>query len=205
MDSTTKKDLRGYSFIRNQVMHTGETPSLREIGRFVGYSSPRSAQLMLERLKKRRLISYSRGVIRLAARGVEVLAEQTVSIPLVGGIACGAPTLAEQEAEALIDVSTKIARPGHTYFLLRAQGSSMNRSGIKSNDLVLVRQQSTAEQGEKVVALINGDATIKHFYRRGDVVILEPRSTKKAHKPIVLTEDFMIQGVVAAVLPADLY
>lgn len=205
MNTTEKNDLRGYAFIRNQIMHTGETPSLREIGRFVGYSSPRSVQLMLERLKKRRLISYSRGVIRLAARGAKVLAEQTVSVPLVGGVACGTPTLAEQDPEALIDVSTKIAKQGHSYFLLRARGSSMNKSGIKNNDLLLVRQQPTAEQGEKVVALINGDATIKHYYHKGDVVVLEPSSTVRSHKPIVLTEDFMIQGVVAAVLPANLY
>ncbi|MFH1353760.1 MAG: transcriptional repressor LexA [bacterium] len=205
MNSTEKKDLRGYAFIRNQIMSSGETPSLREIGRFVGYNSPRSVQLLLERLKKRRLLSYSHGVIRLAARGAKVLAEQTVSIPLVGGVACGTPMLAEQQPEAIIDVSTKIAKPGHTYFLLRAVGTSMNKSGIKNGDLVLVRQQPAAEQGERVVALINSDATIKHFYHQGDIVLLKPNSTDKSHKSIVLMEDLMIQGVVAATLPANLY
>lgn len=201
MNNTEKKDLQGYSFIRNEIMHSGVTPSLREIARFVGYTSPRSVQLMLERLKKRRLIAYSQGVIKLAADGSKVLSEQTVGVPLVGGVACGMPTLAEQHPEAVIEVSIKIAKPRHSYFLLRAEGTSMNKSGIQDGDLLLVLQQPTAEQGEKVVALINGDATVKHFYQHDNIVVLKPNSTDRSHKPIVLTDDFIIQGIVGAVLP----
>lgn len=202
MNKTDKKDLLGYAFIRNQVLHAGVTPSLRMIGRAVGYESPRSVQLMLERLKKRKLLSYANGVIRLSSR-TPIMSEQTVDVPLVGCVACGLPSLAEQDPEAVIQVSTKIARPGHTYFLLRAIGTSMNRSGINEGDLVLVRQQATANPGEKVVALINDSATIKHFYREGNVVILRPNSTDK-HKPIVLSEEFSIQGIVVATLPGTL-
>lgn len=203
MDRTTKRDLQGYAFIRNQVLHTGVTPSLREVGRAVGYASPRSVQLMLQRLHKKGVLSYSKGIIRLSGKR-DVLGEQTIEVPLVGSVACGVPSLAEQEPEALIEVSTKIARPGQFYFLLRAVGTSMNRSGINDGDLVLVRQQPIADEGQKVVALINDDATIKHFHREGDVVVLRPNSTDKTHRPIVLTEEFMIQGVVVAVLPVNL-
>ena len=205
MNRTEKNDLKGYAFIRNQIMHTGVTPSLREIGRVVGYSSPRSVQLMLERLKKQDLINYVDGVIKLSPRKTPVMSEQTVNVPLVGSVACGAPTLAEQEAEAVIPVSTRIARPGHTYFLLRAVGSSMNKSGINDGDLILVRQQSSADDGEKVVALINDEATIKHLYHDGGVIVLKPNSTDASHQPIVLSDEFIIQGIVAATLPANLY
>jgi repressor LexA len=205
MDRTEKKDLQGYAFIRNQIIHSGVTPSLREVGRVVGYISPRSVQLMLHRLQKRGLLSYEAGVIKLSSRKASSMAEKTVSIPLVGSVACGLPALAEQDPEALIDVSTKIARPGHAYFLLRAKGSSMNKSGIKDGDLVLVRQQPTADEGEKVVALVNDEATIKHFHREGVVVVLKPNSTEKGNRPIILSEDFLIQGVVVATLPANLY
>src|SRR5437764_3966850 len=129
MNRTDKKDLQGYAFIRDQIIHSGVTPSLRVIGNAVGYGSPRSVQLMLERLKKRQLLSYKEGVIRLSSR-TPIMGEQTIEIPLVGSVACGLPSLAEQSPEALIQVSTKIARPGHSYFLLRAKGASMNKSGI---------------------------------------------------------------------------
>jgi len=204
MNRTQKNDLRGYSFIRNQIVHTGVTPSLREIARAVGYSSPRSSQLMLRRLANQGLIRYINGDIKLSPRNTPA-PEQTVNIPLVGSVACGLPSLAEQDPETLVEVSTRIARPGHTYFLLRASGTSMNKSGINDSDLVLVQQQSAAEEGEKVVALINDNATIKHFHQEGDVIILRPHSTDKKHKPIVLSEEFLIQGVVKAVLPSDIY
>lgn len=204
MNQTQKNDLKGYSYIRNQIVHTGVTPSLREIARTVGYSSPRSAQLMLRRLANKGLIHYTDGIIKLSPRNTPA-PEQTVNVPLVGSVACGLPSLAEQEPETLVEVSTRIARPGHTHFLLRARGTSMNRSGINNGDLVLVQEQPTAEEGEKVVALINNDATIKHFHQEGDVIVLRPSSTDKKHKPIVLSEEFLIQGVVKAVLPSDIY
>ena len=204
MNRTEKKDLAGYAFIRNQVVHSGVTPSLREIGRVVGYKSPRSAQLMLERLQKRGLIGYTDGIIKLSGRKTPVMGEKTVTVPLVGSVACGLPSLAEQNPEALIQVSTRIARPGHTYFLLRAKGTSMNKSGIKHGDLVLVQQRPTAGEGEKVVALIDDEATIKHFHHQGNVVVLRPNSTDKSHKPIALSGEFIIQGIVVATLPADL-
>jgi repressor LexA len=203
VNKNDRNDLLGYAFIRSQILHFGVVPSLRAIGSAVGYSSPRSVQLMLERLKKRRLLAYSNGVIRLSAQA-PIMSEQTVDVPLVGAVACGLPSLAEQEAEAVIQVSTKIARPGHTYFLLRATGTSMNRSGIDDGDLVLVRQQASADEGDRVVALIDDSATIKHFHREGRVVMLKPNSTDK-HKPIVVSEEFLIQGVVVATLPGNLY
>ena len=208
MNRTEKKDLQGLAFIRNQVLHSGVTPSLREIGKAVGYASPRSVQLMLRRLAQQGLLKYENGVIKLLMKTnlmkAKLQTATTVPVPLIGAVACGLPSLAKQDPEAIIDVSTSIARPGHTYFLLRASGTSMNKSGIKDGDLVLVRQQPTAEEGERVVALINDEATIKLFHRESDVVILRPHSTDP-HNPIVLSEDFIIQGVVVATLPGKLY
>ena len=206
MHALQKKDLHGYAFIRKIVAQTGATPSLREIMREVGYNSPRSVVLMLRRLHEQGFIDYSDGKIALTLRHQKAApSDRTVDVPLVGSVACGTPSLAEQDPEAIIRISTKIAPPGHHYFLLRASGTSMNRSGINDGNLVLVRQQSTAEEGERIVALIDDDATIKLFHREGDVVILRPNSMDKKHKPIVLSEDFIIQGVVAAVLPSTLY
>jgi repressor LexA len=205
MTKTNQQDLKGYAFIRNSIVHTGITPSLREVGKAIGYDSPRSVQLMLERLEKRGLVGYSEGIIKLCSRKNLAMTEQTVDVPLVGSVACGLPSLAKQDPEAVIEVSTKIARPGHTYFVLRARGTSMNKSGIKDGDLLLVRQQPTAEENEKVVALINDEATVKHFHSEGDMIVLKPNSTDPTNKPIVLSDEFMIQGVVTATLPKNLY
>ncbi len=206
MNETNKKDLQAYAFIRNQIIHTGVTPSLRDIADAVGYSSRNSAEKLLVRLEERGLIKRSENSMRLSDK-TPSMTERTVDIPLVGAVACGLPSLAEQDFEALIPVSTRIAQPGHTYFLLRARGTSMNKSGINDGDLLLVRQQPAAENGDKVVALINNDATVKHFYldHENGIVILKPNSTNKSYKPIILSEDFMIQGVVVATLPKNLY
>lgn len=201
MNRTEKNDLEGYSFIRNQIIHTGTTPSLRRIGEVVGYSSPRSVQLMLERLSKRGLLSYKNGKIELLLQNAPSMTEQTVKVPLVGRAACGLPTLAEQDIETYIDVSTKIARSGHPHFLLRAKGDSMDNSGINDGDLVLVRQQATAEEGQIIVALINDSATIKHFHREDGLVVLKPNSSDKTISPIILSDEFIIQGVVVQAIP----
>lgn len=156
---------------------------------------------MLVRLANKGLLSYSGGGIKLTAKFDSAGNESTVEVPLLGSVACGLPRLAEQNAEGTFQISTRIARPGHQYFLLRARGSSMNKSGIQPADLVLVRRQSVANEGEKVVALVDDEATIKHFHRQAGVIVLKPNSTDSSHRPIVLSEEFIVQGVVIATLP----
>ena len=126
--------------------------------------------------------------------------EETVKVPVVGSAACGAPMLAEENIEEMMPVSRKLASPPHKYYMLRAKGDSMNQAGINDGDLVLVRQQSAARHGDIVVALIDGEATIKEFNTTGSSVVLRPRSTNPVHKPIILTRDFMVQGVVVTTI-----
>ncbi len=123
--------------------------------------------------------------------------------PIDGTMAfsCGLPILAQENIEAMIPVSVSIAKPGSKYFLLRALGDSMDKSGINDGDIVIVRQQSNAENGQKVVALIDDSATIKEFYRKDGFVVLKPNSTNSQNQPIILTEDFKIQGIVISVIP----
>lgn len=202
--TTFQTDAQAYRYIRNEIVHSGVAPSLRDICRVVGFASPRSAQLLLARLEKQGLLTYSEGQTKLSPLHTTHASEQTVSVPLVGSIACGIPSLAEQTGDATINVSTRLAKPGGRYFLLRATGTSMNRSGIDDGALILVKQQQTAADGDMVVALIDDEATVKHFHHDTEMVVLKPNSTDSAHKPIVLTDDFSVQGVVVAVLPGNL-
>ena len=197
----TQKELSVMKAVRNSIIHKGSSPSIRELMRMLGYKSTYSVVLILNKLIEAGYLGKKDGVILL----LKDLAygnthAQTVDIPLIGNIACGTPSLAMREIEAMIPVSTSLAKPTHKYFLLRATGDSMNQKNINAGDLVLVRQQNTAENGDLVVALIDDNATIKEFERRDDIVLLRPRSKNKEHKPIILTSDFIIQGKVISTI-----
>jgi repressor LexA len=96
--------------------------------------------------------------------------------------------LAHENIEAYIPVSTNLAKRGYKYFLLRASGTSMNQAGINDKDIILIKQQNIEEI----------------FERTNSVIILRPKSTEQKHKPIILTDNCQIQGIVIAVLPSDL-
>lgn len=144
---------------------------------------------------------YSRGaVMEEVDTAVPEESVKTVSVPLVGSASCGQLMLAEENIAEYIPVSSDLAKPPYKYFFLKAKGDSMNKAGINEGDLVLIRQQATAKNGERVVALVDDEATIKEFNLLGDTVVLKPKSTNTAHKPIILNRDFRIQGVVVAVI-----
>ncbi len=198
------KDKKAYAFIRNKIIHYGESPTLREINEYTGGKSPRSASLVVDRLIEAGLIQKSSKGLILKNHAHEA-SVSTINVPLVGSVACGTPVFAEENIETYIPVSTRMAKSGGKYFILRASGDSMNKAGIENGNLLLIRQQDSAQTDEIVVALINDEATVKTFEKTRDAIILRPKSSNKTHKPIILTENCMIQGVVVAVLPADLY
>lgn len=198
---------KALTFVRNRIIHTGATPSVREIAAELGYSSPRSAVLVIDRLiafgyLKRREGDRSLQLLRMPEDAPD--RESTVEIPLVGSAACGMPLLAEENIEAMISVSERLVRPGRKYFLLHAKGDSMTEAGIEDGSVVLVRQQPTARDKEIVVALVDDEATIKELRRGPDAIALIPRTMNAAHRPIVLRRDFQVQGVVVATIP-DLF
>jgi len=126
--------------------------------------------------------------------------QQTTNIPLLGNVACGHPLFAEENIESEIPVSVELIRKDKNYFILRASGDSMNEAKINDGDLVLIRQEQVAENGNKVVALIDDEATIKEFWKQGNMIVLKPKSTNKIHQPIILTTDFKIQGIVEEII-----
>jgi repressor LexA len=193
---------KALTFIRNRIVH-GASPSVRALAAELGFSSQSSAADVIDRLIELKYLKRKEDRTLQLLRMPEVSAdrESTIEIPLVGSAPCGAPLLAHENVQGMIPVSTTLARPRQTYFLLRALGDSMTEAGIEDGALVLVRQQPTAEVGDVVVALVDDEATIKELRRSADAVVLMPRSKNKAHKPIVLRRDFQVQGVVVATLP----
>jgi repressor LexA len=188
--------------IRNSVMYFGKVPSVRELMNTMDYKSPRSAVLLMEELEFNGFLERkSEGSYKLIKDLETGNIARTVSIPLVGTVTCGMPILAEENIQAHIPVSVTLVRPGSKYFFLKASGDSMDQVGINDGDLILVKQQPTAENGQHVIALIEDEATVKEFYKSGDYVTLFPKSSNPIHQPIILTQDFQIQGIVAAIIP----
>jgi len=198
-----KKQSNALRYIRNQLMYKGKTPSVRELMTALGYKSPRSAALIIgELIQKGILGKRANGELQLIKDIVaDSVHARTVAIPLVGMVTCGAPILAQENIEGFIPVSVSLAKPGFKYFLLRAKGDSMNKAKINDGDLILVRQQSVAKNGDIVVALIDDEATVKEFQHNKNCVVLMPRSSNKNHKPIILAENFQVQGVAVTTIP----
>lgn len=201
----TKKENDGLKVIRRWFIEHGRGPSVRELTQEMGFGSTRTAVLLIDGLIEKGILRRGvDGKLRLLKDAPESnLNARTVDVPLVGVVSCGAPIFAEENIEAYVPVSVSLASPGHRYFLLRADGDSMNLAGINDSDLLLIRQQPTADNGQRVVALIDDDATVKQLEATDEAIILHPKSTNKEHQPIVLDRDFLVQGVVVAVLPVQ--
>jgi repressor LexA len=206
-DRLTPKQLLFLERLVEYQAREGVPPSVREMQAFGGFRSPRSVAQFLDALQQAGYIERAAG-----ARNVRILKRppgaapsdraDTVLVPLVGRVAAGQPILAAENVEDYIPVSTSLARGRWNYFILRVQGDSMDRAGIQHGDLVLVRQQDTAEPGDKVVALIDDNATVKRLRIGRDAILLEPLSTNPVHRPIVVGPEFRVQGVVIATIPA---
>ena len=133
---------KALTFIRNCIVHRGHSPSLKDLADAMGFSSRNAAVLIIDNLIKEGFLQRreDKSLQIISYPMEENIHANTVQIPLVGAASCGLPLWAEQNIEANFPVSTKLAKPPHTYFILRANGDSMNQAGIDDKALVLVRQ-----------------------------------------------------------------
>ncbi len=195
----TSKQKIVLSTINDLTHKKGSPPKLEELRIALNYTQISSVQRHTDALKEKGYIDKSRGLSLPQS-------SEKLQIPLVGNVACGMPLLATENIEAYIPYNASMIRGGvQDYFFLRAVGDSMNNANIAGKtiddgDYVLIKKQSTADFGSRVVALIGEEATIKKLARGEEGYRLEPESTNPANKPIYLFEDFSIQGVVADVL-----
>lgn len=195
----TLKQKTVLSTINDLTHKKGSPPKLEELRAALNYAQISSVQRHTDALKQKGYIDKSRGL------SIAVSSEK-IQIPLVGNVACGIPLLAIENIEAYIPYdASKIHGGVQDYFFLRAVGDSMNKSNIAGKtiddgDYVLIKKQSSADFGSRVVVLIGEEATIKKLSKGDEGYRLEPESTNPANKPIYLFEDFSIQGVVSDVI-----
>ncbi|RQD77981.1 MAG: transcriptional repressor LexA [Candidatus Syntrophonatronum acetioxidans] len=184
-----------FEFIKDEVLKKGYPPSVREIGKAVGLSSSSTVHAHLSQLEKK-------GYIRkdpTKPRAIEVLEDQEFlysrdisSVPVVGNVTAGQPILAEENITDYFPLPKDLVHES-TVFMLSVEGDSMINAGILSGDYVIVKQQSTANNGDIVVALLEDEATVKRFYQEGDSLRLQPEND--FFEPI-LTREAKILGKV---------
>lgn len=194
----TKRQKEIYDFICEFVEQYGYAPTLEEIGRQFRLSSVATVHKHLRNLEQRGWIRRRSNL----SRSIEVVRRGerpgAVELPLLGYVAAGAPIEPLEQDDTFVVPESLVRRPNS--FVLRVRGDSMTEDGIFDGDYIIVEERSTAENGETVVALVRGEATVKRFYRDGlDRVRLVP--AHPTMPPIVAAAgDVTIRGVVVAVL-----
>ena len=174
-----------WKFLTDYVDEHGYPPTVREIGEAVGLASPSTVHAHLANLERAGLIKRDptkpRALeLRRDPKPETARAEDVHRLPLLGEIAAGGPLLAEQNVEDYLAVPEPLARGGEE-FLLRVKGDSMVNAGILEGDLVVVRRQQDARNGDIVVALAGADetadeATVKRFFRKDGRIRLQPEN-----------------------------
>jgi repressor LexA len=205
-EGLTTRQRRVLEVIRDWVERLGYPPSVREIGEAVGLTSTSSVAHQLRALERkgylRRDPNRPRAVGVLPPDAEPDMVEQQPSesrpqptyVPLIGRIAAGGPILAEQAIEDVFPLPREIVGEG-SLFLLRVVGDSMIDAAITDGDWVVVRQQPTAENGEIVAAMLDGEATVKTFRRRDGHVWLLPQNP--VYQPIPGDQATVLGRVVA--------
>jgi repressor LexA len=214
----TPRQRRILQFIHDWVRERGYSPSMREIGRAVGLTSTSSVEHQLSALESKGHLRRAAGcprTVEVRLPGVppvstkggadansaagparRIFAREATRVPLVGRIAAGSPVPAEESAGEAFPLPKELVGEGDL-FMLKVTGDSMIGAAITDGDWVVIRQQSDAESGEIVAAMIDGEATVKTLKRSGDHVWLMPHNS--AYPPI-LGDQATILGRVVTVL-----
>lgn len=175
-------------FIKQEILHRGYPPAVREICEAVGLKSTSSVHSHLETLEKN-------GYIRrdpTKPRAIEIIDDEfnmtrreTVNVPIVGTVAAGTPILATENIEGYFPMPVE-NMPNQQSFILKVKGDSMINAGIFDGDQIFVKQQSTARNGDMVVALVDDSSTVKTFYKEDGYYRLQPENDSM--DPIIVKE-----------------
>lgn len=197
-----KADLTGrqrqvFEFITRSIDERGYPPTLREIGAHMRIRSTNGVNDHLKALERKGWITREDLKSR-ALRPVETTS-MLVEVPLVGRVAAGQPLLAEENLEGTVKVDRFFIGQTREVFALRVHGDSMIEDGIHDGDFIFVRKQLTADKGDTVVAMIDGEATVKRYYPEGDVIRFQPANSNMS--PILVRRrDFRSVNLIGVVV-----
>ncbi len=199
----TAKQRKIFEFIQGVINSNQEAPTIAEIGRHFQMRSSASVHAVLRALEREGLIkripNVSRG-IEIIQQGETSSGEEDNEVPLLGTVAAGQPIEAILTHDTISVPKNLQGRRGRT-FALRVRGDSMIGENIEDGDIIIVASQQTAENGQMVIARVNGDyATVKKFYREADFIRLEPANPQFKTIFIKTPEKIEIQGVVKGLI-----
>lgn len=198
LERLTERQQELLAYILDSIRGSGRPPTVREICRAFGYRSTGTARDHLRALETKghlkRLRGKSRGLV--PHNWPKILRAEFPPMPILGRVPAGGPLLAEQNIEGTLDLSEEFA--GQKVFALKVHGDSMIEAGICEGDLVVVRAQDHAEDGEIIVALVDGESTVKRLARRNGKLWLQPANRR--YKPIAVGGDTKVLGKVIGVI-----
>jgi repressor LexA len=190
----TERQREIYDFIEEKIENRGYGPTVREIGLAFDIKSPNGVMCHLKALEKKGLIKRT----GFQARAIQLVDHRrSTGLPLLGLVAAGSPIAADEQAER-IDLKDLFGDPND--FALQVHGRSMIESHIEDGDYVIIRKQETAENGERVVAMVNGEVTLKHFYKDKDHIRLEPANREMETILVEPTDNVQILGKLVGVM-----
>lgn len=172
----TPKEKRVLDFVSKYTYEKSYPPTLSEIARKLGFKNHSNAQYFIDQLKEKGYLRKLEG----KKRGINTLHQET--IPLLGSIAAGKPIEPIENPRPISVPSSMSFDKRYPHYALSVKGDSMKDMGIFNGDTILIRHQLTANSGDTIVAIVDGDATLKIFEPKKNKIILEPRN--KDYKPI---------------------
>jgi repressor LexA len=205
MEELSRRQKEVLEYIQTSITQRRMPPTYREIGDALGISSTNGVADHVKALIRKGYITrlesgggLARGIMLTEKSNVPRL-DSVVEVPVLGHVAAGSPILAEENYERTLRLDKSMVSTSSPVFALRVRGESMIDEGILDGDIVIVRQQSTARDGDIVVALIDGDATVKTYFRERNRIRLQP--AHPTMKPIYVdsSQQAMLQGVVIGV------
>jgi len=198
LSQLTSRQKKIYDFLLTTIREKGYAPSIAEIGTKFQIASTNGVSDHLKALEKKGYIRRvgKRAIEVLTALGKPVLAA-TREVPVLGRVPAGKPFLSDENIENILTIPNDMG--SGKLFALQVKGDSMIDAGILDGDRVIVKQQGTAENGEIVCALVDGEATLKRFYKKGDTITL--KAENKHYAPIVVSQgEFRIAGRVVGLM-----
>lgn len=198
----SKKQSEILEYIKNEILNRGFPPSVREICEAVNLKSTSSVHAHLETLEKNGYIRRDPTkprAIEIVDDNFNLVRRETVNVPIIGKVAAGEPLLAVENIDGYFPIPAEFM-PKNQAFMLVVHGESMINAGIFDGDYVVVEQQETANNGEKIVALVEDSATVKTFYKEDDLIRLQPENDYL--EPIIVhpeKQSFQILGKVIGV------
>lgn len=195
----TKRQREILTYLMDSMQERGYPPSVREIGAALGLTSSSTVHSHLAALEKKGFIHRDPSkprAIEILKDGTSQPPRRSVPVPVLGRIAAGQPLFAEENIEDIFPLPRDFVREDAS-FILRVRGDSMIEAGIFDGDYLVFRQQSTANNGEIVAALLGDEATVKRFYREKDHIRLQPEN--RTMTPI-MTRDVAVLGKAVALI-----